>query len=325
VVRDQYPLPLLHEILQALKLQTAQFFMVLGVHWGFNNIWIRKSDEWKATFITNRSLFEPQVMYFSMCNAPASFQRMMDILFTKVLTTGNVFVYVDDVLVARDDLEELRYWTREVLEIMRASHLSCKPIKCQFEQRTVQYLRMIIGHGQTAINPKKAAAITEWLVPETLKQVQSFLDTCNFWQKFIHGFSTITWPLHDLVKKTIPFEWTEERQQAFDALKHAITLAPVLKTLREDLPYLIEMDTSGVALGAVLSQQHDGHWHLVDFHSRSLKPAKQNYPAHDAELLAIIDSLKVWRHLLEGAKHDTIICTDNMVLKYFMLLHLLSH
>jgi hypothetical protein len=59
---------------------------------------------------------------------------MMDILFAKVLTTGNVFVHVNDVLVARDDLEELRYWTCEVLEIMRASHLSCKPVKCQFEQ-----------------------------------------------------------------------------------------------------------------------------------------------------------------------------------------------
>jgi hypothetical protein len=235
-------------------------------------------------------------MYFGMCNALASFQRMMDILFAKVLTTGNVFVYVDDVLVARDNLEELHYWTHEVLEIMRASRLSCKPVKCQFEQRMVQYLRTIIGHGQTAINPKKAAAIMEWLVPETLKQLQSFLGTCNFWQKFIRGFSMIMQPLHDLVKKTIPFEWTEERQQAFDALKHAITSAPVLKTPREDLPYLVETDASGVALGAVLSQQHDGHWHPVDFHSCSLKPAEQNYPAHNAELSTLLKfGITYWR------------------------------
>jgi hypothetical protein len=143
--------------------------MVLDVRWGFNNIWIRKGDEWKATFITNRGLFEPWVMYFSMCNALASFQRMMDILFAKVLTMGNVFVYIDNILVTKDDLEELRYWTCEVLEIMRASCLSCKPVKCQFEQQMVQYLRTIIGHGQTAINLKKAATIVEWLVPETLK------------------------------------------------------------------------------------------------------------------------------------------------------------
>jgi hypothetical protein len=141
---------------------------------------------------------------------------------------------------------------------MRANRLSCKPVKCQFEQQMVQYLGTIVGHGQTAINPRKAAAIAEWLVPEMLKQVQSFLGTCNFWWKFIRGFSSITRPLHDLVKKDIPFEWTEERQQAFDALKHAITTAPILKTPQEDLPYLVETDASGVTLGAVLSQHHKG-------------------------------------------------------------------
>jgi hypothetical protein len=232
-------------------------------------------------------------MYFSMCNALASFQRMMDVCFQELLTSGCVFVYVDDVLITGDDLEELRFWTCKVLMVMRANRLSCKPFKCQFEQRMVQYLRTIVGHGQTAINPRKAAAIVEWPVPETLKQVQSFLGTCNFWQKFIRGFSSITRPLHDLVRKDIPFEWTEERQQAFDALRHAITMAPVLKTPQEDLPYLVETDASGVALGAVLSQQHKGEWHPVDFHSRSLKLAEQNYPAHNSELLAIVDSLKV--------------------------------
>jgi hypothetical protein len=69
------------------------------------------------------------------------------------------------------------------------------------------------------------------------------------------------------VKKDIPFEWTEEHQQAFDTLKHAITTASILKTPQEDLPYLVETDASGVALGAVLSQQHEGEWHLVNFHS----------------------------------------------------------
>jgi hypothetical protein len=68
--------------------------MVIDVHWGFNNVHIREGDEWKAAFITNWGLFEPLMMYFSMCNAPASFQQMMDVLFWKVLTSGRVFVYV---------------------------------------------------------------------------------------------------------------------------------------------------------------------------------------------------------------------------------------
>jgi hypothetical protein len=208
---------------------------------------------------------------------------------------------------------------------MRTNRLLCKPVKCQFEQRSVTYLRTIIGQGQTAINPKKAAAIAEWPTPMSLKEVQSFLGTCNFWQKFIQGFSVITCPLHDLIKKDTPSEWTAEHQQAFYALKYVIAMAPVLKTPCEDLPYLMEMDTSGVALGTVLSQQHDGSWYPVDFHSRSLTPAERNYPTHDTELLAIVNSFKVWCHFLEGMKHDIIVRTDNLALKYFMSSHLLSH
>jgi hypothetical protein len=223
------------------------------VRCGFNNICIREGDEWKAAFITSQGLFEPRVMYFGMCNAPLLFQRMMDIILAKLLTMGCVFVYVDDILITRDNLEELCYWTREVLEVMRTNHLSNKPVKCQFEQRSVTYLGMIIGQGQTAINLKKAAAIAEWPTPMSLKEVQSFLGTCNFWWKFIQGFSVIMHPLHDLIKKDTPFEWTVEHQQAFDTLKYAITTAPVLKTPCEDLPYLMETDASGVALGAVLS------------------------------------------------------------------------
>jgi hypothetical protein len=294
------------------------------VQWGFNNICIREGDEWKVAFITSQGLFKPRVMYFGMCNALSSFQRMMDIILAKLLTMGCVFVYADDILIAGDNLDKLRYWTREVLEVMRTNRLSCKPIKCQLEQRSVTYLGMIIGQGQTAINLKKAAAIAEWLTPTSLKEVQSFLGTCNFWWKFIQGFSVITHPLHDLIKKDTPFEWTAERQQAFDALKYMITTALVLKTPCEDLPYLMEMDASGVALGAVLSQKHDGSWYPVDFHSRSLTPAGRNYPTHDAELLAIIDLFKVWHHLSEGTKHDIIVRTDNLALKYFMSSHLLS-
>jgi hypothetical protein len=127
----------------------------------------REGDEWKAAFITNPGLFEPLVMYFGMCNAPAMFQQMMDILFWKVLMSGRVFIYVNDVLIAGNDLEELCYWTHKVLMIMRESHLSCKPIKCQFEQWSIKYLGTIISYGQTAINPKKAEVIVEWPTPRT--------------------------------------------------------------------------------------------------------------------------------------------------------------
>jgi hypothetical protein len=123
----------------------VQYFTVIDVHWGFNNVRIREGDEWKAMFITNWGLFEPLVMYFSMCNALATLQRMMDVLFQKVLMSGRVFVYVDDVLIAGDDLEELRHWTREVLMIMRESRLSCNPSSASSSNGPVTLLNQLLS------------------------------------------------------------------------------------------------------------------------------------------------------------------------------------
>jgi hypothetical protein len=80
MVWDLYPLPLLSEILHAPKLQTTKYFTVMDIYWGFNNIQIKEGDEWKAAFITNHGLFAPLVMFFGMCNVPASFQWMADMI-----------------------------------------------------------------------------------------------------------------------------------------------------------------------------------------------------------------------------------------------------
>jgi hypothetical protein len=132
-VWDRYPLPLLSEILHAPKLQTVKCFTVVDIRWGFNNIWIREGDEWKAAFITNHGLFKPLVKFFGMCNVPVSFQWMADTILQPLIDQGCIFVYVDDMLIAGDTLQELDHWMQEVLTVMRDANLSCKPVKCQFE------------------------------------------------------------------------------------------------------------------------------------------------------------------------------------------------
>jgi hypothetical protein len=163
---------------------------------------------------------------------------------------------MDNCIILGDTSEELKYWTCKVLDIMHEANLSCKPVKCQFENSMVKYLGTFISHRQLAIM-LKVAAISEWLVLKKVKDVESFLGTMNFWCKFIKDFSSIARPLNELQKKDHTFKWTSKCQQAFDLMKMAITTAPVLKTLRPDLPYLLETDASGFAVGAVLSQQHD--------------------------------------------------------------------
>jgi hypothetical protein len=152
-----------------------------------------------------------------------------------------VYIYVNDILIFRDALEELEYWMQKVLQTMWEGKLSCKLVKCQFEKMTVKYLGIYLTHGQIAVNPSKVTVITNWPVPQKLKDIKSFLSTINFWCKFIKNFSLITHPLHELKKKDAPFVWANSQQQAFDALKQAIMSTPILK-IPQDLPYLLKTD-----------------------------------------------------------------------------------
>src|SRR6516162_370737 len=113
-------------------------------------------------------------------------------------------------------------------------------------------------------------------------------------------------------------------QSAFDTLKKKISSEPVLHHPQHDLPFFLETDASGFAVGAVLMQEHDGHLHPVEFFSHSLNVAERNYSTPDQELLVIIMALTHWQHLLEGAQHPIHIRTDNQALKYFMTNQTLS-
>ena len=317
-IRDRYPLPLLSEILQSPKFQTAKYFRVIDIRWGYNNVQIKEGDEWKAAFITKCGLFEPLVMFFGLCNAPASFQQMINVKFRKVLDSGCVFIYMDDIIILGDTLEELRLWTKQVLDTMGKHKLSCKPVKCQFEKEMVKYLGTIISHGQLSVNPSKVKAIADWPIPRKLHIVQSFLGSMNFWRKFIPKFSHIARPLNDLLQRDKTFEWTPAHQDAFDTLKTALTTELVLKAPQRNLPFYLETDSSGFSISGILMQKHDNRFHPVEFYACSLSPAECNYPTPDQELLAIIKSLTHWRHFLEGAEHTVIIRSDNSALSYFM-------
>lgn len=115
-IKNRYPLPLIQELLD--KLKGARHFTKLDVRWGYNNVRIKEGDEWKAAFRTNEGLFEPTVMFFGLTNSPATFQAMMNELFRDLIHAGVVVVYLDDILIFTNTLEEHRRVTREVLRIL---------------------------------------------------------------------------------------------------------------------------------------------------------------------------------------------------------------
>jgi hypothetical protein len=151
------------------------------VHWGYNNVHIREDDEWKAAFCMNRGLFEPLVMYFGLTNSLATFQTMMNEIFQDLITKGIISVYLDNILIFTNSMEEHRQITRLVLDRMHGRKLYLRPEKCGFEQTRIEYLGVIISHNKVEMDPVKIAGVVDWPMPSNKKEVQSFVGFVNFY------------------------------------------------------------------------------------------------------------------------------------------------
>jgi hypothetical protein len=300
-VKNKYPLLLISKLVNQLR--GAKYFTKLDVRWGFNNVQIQEGDEWKAAFRTNQGLFELLVMFFGLTNSPATFQTMMNVMFTDMISEGVVVVYLDDILIFTKDLEEQRWITHRVLRRLAEHQLYLRPEKCEFEKTRIEYLGLIISENQVEMDPVKVAGVAEWPELSNKREVQSFLGFANFYRRFIKDFSHHTRPLFNLTKNEQKWQWGSSEASAFRKLKELVTSAPVLTTPADDQPFHIEADSSDYATGAVLSQlsTEDGKWHPIAYYSKSLSETERNYEIHDKEMLAIIRALDEWRHFLEGA------------------------
>jgi hypothetical protein len=237
--KNRYPLPLIDDLIHRLK--DACYFTKLDVRWGYNNVRIRKADEWKAAFRTNRGLFEPLVMYFGLTNSPATFQTMMNEIFQDLITEGVVSVYLDDILIFTNSLEEHCRVTRLVLDRMREHKLYLRPEKCEFEKTKIEYLGVIISHNKVEMDPVKIAGVADWPTPSNKKEVQSFVGFVNFYRHFIPGFSHHARALFDLTMKDVRFNWGLPQEDSFMKLKELVTSAPVLVLPNDNLPFVMKV------------------------------------------------------------------------------------
>jgi Reverse transcriptase (RNA-dependent DNA polymerase) len=171
------------------KLKGAKYFSKFDIRWGYNNVQIRSEDEWKAAFKMNRGLYEPTVMFFGMCNFPATFQAMIDIIFRKELEENLIIVYMDDILAFSKTIDSLEKIERIILEKAREYNLYFKAKKCEFRKPKIEYLGLVVKEGKLAMDPAKLKGILDWPAPKTVKEVRSFLGFGNFYRCFVKEFS----------------------------------------------------------------------------------------------------------------------------------------
>jgi hypothetical protein len=298
MVKDRTLLLLMSELRE--RLGRAKIFTKLDLKTGYNLIPIAEGDEWKTAFRTRYGLFEYLVMPFGLCNAPGTFQAMINKVLQELPDKG-VIVYIDDILIYYEDEEIHVELVKKVLAKLRANYLCASIKKSVFHTPEVEYLGYHISSEGIAMSPIKVKSIQDWAEPRSVKKVQQFLGFANFYRRFIDGFSKVARPLTELTKKEkdasakakSAFNWTEADGRAFATLKHHFTVAPILVHFHPEKPPLVETDASDFALGAVLSQvQETKRLHPVAYHSKKFKPAEINYDVYDKEILAIVTAFK---------------------------------
>jgi len=312
-VKDSFPLPRIDGILDQLSGNT--WFSTIDLKSGYWQIKINSKDREKTAFSIGNGLWQFTVMPFGLCNAPATFQRLMEKVLHGLLSKI-CLVYLDDIIIFGKNFNEMLNNLKMVFLRIRSVNLRINPEKCVLFEKHVKYLGHIVSSEGVTTDPEKIAAVREWPIPHTKKQLRSFLGFSSYYRKFIKGFSSLAKPLYTLTENKNKFIWEDKCQDAFDELKRVLSSSPVLSFPREEGEFILDTDASNIGIGAVLSQKQEGKEKVIAYYSRVLNKPERNYCVTRRELLAIVNSLKFFRHYLLGRKF--LIRTDHVSLKWLM-------
>ena len=211
-LKDAYPLPRIDDSLDALEGST--WFSSLDLASGYWQVEMSPSDKEKTAFTTGSGLYEFNVLPFGLCNAPSTFERLMELVLTG-LHWKTCLVYLDDILIYAKTFEEHVERLGEVFSRLFAAGLKLKPKKCTLLQKEVVYLGHVVSGSGVATDPEKTKKIRDWPTPSNLKHVRSFIGLCSYYRRFIKDFACLAAPLHKLTQKDVGFKLTPECEHAF--------------------------------------------------------------------------------------------------------------
>ena len=291
------------------ELGKAKFFTALDLKSAYWQVPLTKRSRHKTAFICHKGLFEFLRMPFGVRNAPALFQRSMSQVLQKFIGTS-CFVYLDDIVIYSETLEEHIQHVDEILSALEEANLKLKPSKCSWFQDKIKLLGFSISQKGIESDPEKVIAIRNLKNPTTIKQLRSFLGSTNYFRSLIKNYAKKTEPLNRLLKKKAKFIWTEDQQKAFDELKSDLTNAPVLAYPDTKKEYNLYCDASDGALGSILTQKDDtGLERPIQYVSKSFADCQKKWSTLEKEAFSIMYSLEKLKHYLIGAKFT--IYTDN--------------
>jgi len=194
---------------------------------GYWQVPVKPEDREKTCFVTRKGVLGFNVLPFGLCNAPSTFQRLVDMALAG-LTWEICLVYLDDLVVFSRTFEDHVVRLQAVFDRLRTANLKLNPSKCVLFAAKIKFLGSVISSEGIAPDPDKVAAVKEWPVPKNLTEARAFVALVGYYRRHIEGFSTIARLLHELTRKNMPFVWGPSQAEAFEELKIRLTSAPVL-------------------------------------------------------------------------------------------------
>ena len=326
--KDNHPLPRIDDMLD--KFQGSQWFSSIDLASGYWQVEMDEDDREKTAFIIEEGLYEFNVMPFGLCNAPATFQRLMheilgDLIYTKAP------VYIDDINIHSVTFEQHLKDLEEVFDKIRKAGMKLKLEKCHFCFPEITFLGFVVGKDGIKTDKEKVEKVINFPKPTTITELRGFLGLASYYRRFIKDFSKMSKPLTKLMqgikyekgkkqkdqnkKISITENWGKEQEENFNRLKQVLTEAPVLVYPDFEKEFILQTDASKGALGAVLSQvDENGKDHPVAFASRTCNKSEQNYSTTELESLAVVWAVEKFHNYLYGQKF--IIETDHNALKF---------
>jgi hypothetical protein len=241
-IKNMYPLARIDDLFYQLCGACVSF--KIDLQSGYHQLKIRECDIPKTAFISRYGLYEYTMMSFGLTNAPAYFMYLMNKVFMEYLVKF-VMVFIDDILIYSRSEEEHEEHLRLVLQKLREHRLYAKLSKCELWLNQVAFLGHVISKGGISVDLSKVQDVLSWNAPTSVSDIQSFLGLAGYYRRFIEGFSKISKPMTELLKKDKKFEWTPVCEASFQELKKRLTTAPILVMPDMEKLFSIYCDASG--------------------------------------------------------------------------------
>lgn len=277
---ESYPVPRIDQIID--QFSNKRIFSIIDLRDGFWQVPLAAEDQEKTAFSTHIGKFHYLRMPFGLKTAPASFQRMIEMVLSgaKGVCTK---VYLDDIIIASSSVDQHLHDLSIIFKLLEQAGLVLSTEKSKFFQSSLLYLGHIISASGISPNPDKVAVIQSFPTPTSVKEVQNFLGIVGYYARYIKNISTIAFPLYQLLRKNITFSWTKECSQAFQLLKDALISSPVLGHPNFHLPFILHTDASNSGCGAILSQLQNNKEIVIAYWGKAFNSEQTNYSVYDKE------------------------------------------